>query len=184
MLADATQTSTDAATDLSAGDRAASLAGDRAARAGAAGAGLPAGLMGRLVASLVVACIFAPPAIAILMQTGGASQGLPSMDSPVMVSAMLGTLGVLLGGACGLVMLSIFTSRGGPSVSMGFLACSGIRLLGSVAIAFGLSRLIEVESKPFWFSLLLAGGIALVLETMLVMKSLGRAPSAALGSTR
>ena len=119
---------------------------------------------------MLCSCLFAAPTVAMAMSP----TGMPAMDSPKMVAAMLGAGSVLVAGVLGLVALSTFNGQPMAKLAFGLLTCSSIRLLGSVGIGFGLSKMFEVETRPFWFALLTAGIVALVMETLLTLKALPR----------
>lgn len=123
----------------------------------------------RLAASLVAACLagFAGVAGLPMVQNG-------VVDAATVTAALAGAASVLGAGIAGLMLLKVFAAQGAKQMAFGALACSGTRLIGSVFIALGLLVMAGLERRPLWFAVLVAGGLALVFEAVIINRWLAR----------
>lgn len=105
---------------------------------------------------------------------GGLSRGDGGFDPAAFGAAGLGAAAVFVSGLLGVSMFSVLSEGSPAKLPLAMMASSTIRLIGTVGLGLGLFLLAEPAGKPFWYGLLAAGLVSLVLETRLFIKALGR----------
>lgn len=142
---------------------------------------VPAWAYAALAGGLLMACVLVTllfPAIAAKMEwTNSFSTALPM--------ALQGTGAVFLAGLVGFSLYAINSPKGVGSFAFCVLGSSGIRMLLGLAIALGLSLVMNPEKRTFWGSFLVSALIVLIVETAvgMVVGRMADAPSPAVPTT-
>lgn len=87
--------------------------------------------------------------------------------------AYLGAAVVMAAGLISAMIMQIMAGGDEKRVPNALLAGIGVRFMGTLFGGLLVSLLIQTD-RPMWLGLLFAGAIALVLDTMLLLKALGQ----------
>lgn len=99
-----------------------------------------------------------------------------------LLPAYFGAGVVLVAGLISAAIMKIMAAGDETRVPNALLAGIGVRFMGTLFGGLLVSLLIQTD-RPMWLGLLFAGAIALVLDTMLLLKALGQ-PALPAGTTQ
>ncbi|HLP83248.1 MAG TPA: hypothetical protein VK157_02775 [Phycisphaerales bacterium] len=125
---------------------------------------MPAPPMGRLAGAIIGACLVGFAAPVVLAQ---ANQG--TTDAMVKAS-LLGVIPTLIAGLGAMFVLRTMSTSTHEGINMGtaVLACTMVRLFGSLAIGLLLFMSLQPDKKTFTHAFLISALIALTLETLIL----------------
>lgn len=120
--------------------------------------------MGRLAGAIIGACLVGFAAPVVLAQ---ANQG--TTDAMVKAS-LLGVIPTLIAGLGAMFVLRTMSTSTHEGINMGtaVLACTMVRLFGSLAIGLLLFMSLQPDKKTFTHAFLISALIALTLETLIL----------------
>ncbi|MCE2654194.1 MAG: hypothetical protein LW650_12250 [Planctomycetaceae bacterium] len=122
-----------------------------------------------LAVALVASCLLGTVA-AFAFRLAGSVSG--EFEPGFLTAALVAPLCVLLAGVAGLYVFVNLARHDRRRLPAAVMASSGVRLFGSVAMAYGLYAAMALPKGPFWQAFLVAGVLALVVETIVVNRAL------------